>query len=541
MLSTLIRETLKANPLKRKDGSKKPRHVIFFEEAHNLIGPKAEKEAGENANPKIAATAFVVKMLAEVRALNEAIIIADQLPTAMAPEVIKNTSLKLGHRMTSQDDRQLLGSTMSADEVQLERMATFTTGRTLCIYEGLLKPFELQMEQWSKVNGVVHDELYDSPSDDKLYGKTCEEVYDRAQAASRAVADAIFRKNNPTVREYCEKWLKMKSATVRPNTLEGYRKAMERHIIAPIGDRYIDEITADDLKMLMVPVSKMSKGLYGTVNMLLKCVFYSAVESDVIKDNPAACINPRGGKAKKEKVALTDKQIGTLLDTIKDLPPYLFVMLGLYAGLRREESLGLQWDCVHIDEDIPYISVRRAWRSVKNRPEVTTLLKTPAAKRDIPIPQLLADCLKAEKEKSSSDYVISDSNGEPLSDSQFCRLWHYITVRRVKERKIYRYINGEKIHHTISPKLGERCRTDKSIYYTLDFNVTPHLLRHTYITNLIHEGVDPKTVQYLAGHENSKVTMDIYAKVKYNKPWELAAVVNEAFQPSTEYRENPAS
>ena len=53
-------------------------------------------------------------------------------------------------------------------------------------------------------------------------------------------------------------------------------------IIEPIGDRYIDEITADDLKMLMVPVSKMSRGLYGTVNMLLKCVFYSAVESDVI-------------------------------------------------------------------------------------------------------------------------------------------------------------------------------------------------------------------------------------------------------------------
>ena len=219
---------------------------------------------------------------------------------------------------------------------------------------------------------------------------------------------------------------------------------------------------------------------------------------------------------------------------LKASPPYLFVMLGLYAGLRREEILGLQWDCVHIDDDIPYISVRRAWRSVNNRPEVTTLLKTPAAKRDIPIPQLLVDCLKAEKEKSLSDYVISDSNGEPLSDSQFCRLWHYITARRVKERKIYRYINGEKIHHTISPKLGERCRTNKSIYYTLDFHVTPHLLRHTYITNLIHEGVDPKTVQYLAGHENSKVTMDIYAKVKYNKPWELAPVINQAFSTNSE-------
>ena len=42
---------------------------------------------------------------------------------------------------------------------------------------------------------------------------------------------------------------------------------MEKHIIEPIGDRYIDEITADDLKMLMVPVSKMSNGLYGIVNI----------------------------------------------------------------------------------------------------------------------------------------------------------------------------------------------------------------------------------------------------------------------------------
>ena len=29
------------------------------------------------------------------------------------------------------------------------------------------------------------------------------------------------------------------------------------------------------------------------------------------------------------------------------------------------------------------------------------------------------------------------------------------------------------------------------------------------ITNLIYASVDPKTVQYLAGHENSKITMDI--------------------------------
>jgi len=54
------------------------------------------------------------------------------------------------------------------------------------------------------------------------------------------------------------------------------------------------------------------------------------------------------------------------------------------------------------------------------------------------------------------------------------------------------------------------------------------VLRHTYITNLIYLGVDPKTVQYLVGHENSKTTMDIYAKVKYNKPEEISGVINQA-------------
>lgn len=56
-----------------------------------------------------------------------------------------------------------------------------------------------------------------------------------------------------------------------------------------------------------------------------------------------------------------------------------------------------------------------------------------------------------------------------------------------------------------------------------------HLLRHTYITNLIHASVDPKTVQYLAGHENSRITMDIYAKVKYNRPDDVVKAMTCAF------------
>lgn len=85
MLCNLIREVLRVDPL--ADSDKGVRHVLFIEEAHNLIAAKTEDLAADEANPKIAATNFIVKMLAEVRALREGIIIADQLPTAMAPEV----------------------------------------------------------------------------------------------------------------------------------------------------------------------------------------------------------------------------------------------------------------------------------------------------------------------------------------------------------------------------------------------------------------------------------------------------------------------
>ena len=365
-----------------------------------------------------------------------------------------------------------------------------------------------------------------------LYATTCEELYEKQLEARRQVDEIIFHRKHPTVAEYCEKWLLMQSAKVSTATIKGYRQNMKNYVINSLGDMYMEEVTADDIRLALVPLSQKSKGLYDTVNMLIKCVFYSAERSQLITDNPCVGISAKGGKASKKKDALTDQQVAVLLDKVKELPPYLFIMIGLYSGLRREEILALRWDCVFLDGATPYISVRRAWRSVNNRPVISTELKTPAAKRDIPIPGKLVECLKEAKEKSKSEYVISDRNGNALAESQFVRVWKYIAVRSTEERCYYTYVNGQKIKHVVKPKLGEHQPNNPKLVYTMDFKVTPHMLRHTYITNLIYKGVDPKTVQYLAGHENSKTTMDIYAKVKYNKPAQLHGVINRAIDTS---------
>lgn len=366
-----------------------------------------------------------------------------------------------------------------------------------------------------------------------LYGRTREELYDKVLEAREQIEDNTFRRSSPTVKEYCEKWLLLQSAQVRATTLTDYTSKVNRHIIKPLGHMNIADVTADDIRLALVPVSKKSASVYKSVNILYKSIFAAAKESKVIQDNPTIYLSGKnGGVPQKEKNPLTDDQVERLLDAIRGLPPYVFVMIGLYAGLRREEILALRWDCVFLDGATPYISVRRAWRSVNNRPVISTELKTPAAKRDIPIPGKLVECLKEAKEKSKSEYVISDRNGNALAESQFVRVWKYIEVRSTEERCYYTYVNGQKIKHVVKPKLGEHQPNNPKLVYTMDFQVTPHQLRHTYITNLIYASVDPKTVQYLAGHENSKVTMDIYAKVKYNKPAQLHGVINRAIDTS---------
>lgn len=363
-----------------------------------------------------------------------------------------------------------------------------------------------------------------------IYAKTPEELYNKETLALEQIENATFHRKTPTVAEYCEKWLLMQSVHVRATTLTDYTSKVRRHIIAELGDKRMGEVSLDDIQLALVPVSKKSASVYKSVVILYKSIFRAAMESRIIDHNPTIYLTTKGGGVPQEdRQALTDEQVERLLDAIRDLPPYVFVMIGLYAGLRREEILALQWDCVFLDEDTPYLSVRRAWRTEHNRPVISTVLKTPAAKRDIPIPKCLVDCLRETKENSISDYVIADSKGEPLAASQFQRVWQYVVARSTKPRNYYKYVNGQSIKYTVTPTLGMTQKNQPKIRYTLDFDVTPHQLRHTYITNLLYAGVDPKTVQYLAGHENSKTTMDIYAKVKYNKPEELFGVVNGAF------------
>ena len=150
----------------------------------------------------------------------------------------------------------------------------------------------------AEINGVTYFRTRITDADGKrvpIYASTCEELYKKEQDARQQVQDILFRKQNPTVEDYCERWLLMRSATVTQDTLRNYRREMYKYIVEPLGNLYLSDVTADDIKLALVPVSKRAKHTFDTVNMLIKSVFYSAERSEVIDYNPAAKISAKGG------------------------------------------------------------------------------------------------------------------------------------------------------------------------------------------------------------------------------------------------------
>ena len=174
LITHYILETLRSNPnngVDSKGNRPTVRHVLFIEEAHNIIASSIQQGNMDSVDPKISATKYIVKMLAEVRALREAIVIADQIPTLLTSEVIKNTGFKLVHRLTAQDEKEYIGSTILASPLQLEQLSSYTNGKALIYYEGIQKPFSIQMAEWTHPNVD-----YDISIDSQLYENISEQV-----------------------------------------------------------------------------------------------------------------------------------------------------------------------------------------------------------------------------------------------------------------------------------------------------------------------------------------------------------------------------
>lgn len=91
-------------------GARGLRHALVLEEAHRLL------KRVEPGSPAAHAVELFTSLPAEIRAYGEGIIVAEQIPGKIVPDVVKNTACKILHRLPAEDDRASVGATMNLSE-----------------------------------------------------------------------------------------------------------------------------------------------------------------------------------------------------------------------------------------------------------------------------------------------------------------------------------------------------------------------------------------------------------------------------------------
>jgi DNA helicase HerA-like ATPase len=123
----------------RAGGTDGLRHVIVLEEAHRLLRARREGRASAHAVELFAA------MLAEIRAYGEGLVIAEQIPAKLISDAIKNTALKVMHRLPAADDRALVGAAMNLDGDQSRQVVSLEPGVAAVFADGMDRPIRVRV------------------------------------------------------------------------------------------------------------------------------------------------------------------------------------------------------------------------------------------------------------------------------------------------------------------------------------------------------------------------------------------------------------
>lgn len=145
-------------------------HLLVIEEAHRLLKNVSTEQNNEDfGNPKGKAVEHFTNMLAEMRSYGQGVIIAEQIPSKLAPDVIKNSSNKIVHRLVALDDQELVASTIGVGAEEAVYLGNLKTGYALCHKEGMVQPVITKVKEITKKT-VTDDNLYQKELDSKLFG-----------------------------------------------------------------------------------------------------------------------------------------------------------------------------------------------------------------------------------------------------------------------------------------------------------------------------------------------------------------------------------
>lgn len=274
---------------------------------------------------------------------------------------------------------------------------------------------------------------------------------------------------------YAGEWLEVfKKPALSPNTYQQYRSKVKR-LIEYFGDRDICDLSVKDVQGFLNSQQSKAKSYVRDVLNILRQIFDSAVDDEIISKNPAKngkIVNT--GHETEERRDLTQderRRVETAICNMDKAQDRMYLATIYYTGMRPGEPLGLAWE--DIDWEGKRIFIRHAVATHGNEGILGTP-KTDAGKRTLPLMDQLAEVLKPHR---GTGLIFLNKKGKPYTGQGRKRLWE-----RIRE------------------------------YANLPEDVVPYTLRHSMGTFLRDAEVDIKASQSIMGHADSRVTLDVYSK-----------------------------
>lgn len=300
-----------------------------------------------------------------------------------------------------------------------------------------------------------------------------------------------------TVAEIYEFW--REQSTLSPNTLVSYDSSYRKYIEPVLGKACISDLGYMELQSFFADLSDRGSRAVAGVRKVMSHIGSTAIKAGYITGWPLDQVEIRGkdNHIDRDSEYLSLLDFDRLVDLVSaGMPEFsagsraMFLMLGYYLGLRTAEILALRWsdfsgnyDSVRIRRQLLYNSRK------KSEFEESEDLKTPASRSTLPVPLRLQQALAEWREYNPYDLLICLEDGS--------------------------YMIPANLRSSIS------ISADKP-----GISVHPHTLRHTYITNLILAGADPKTASELARHSDPSMTLRVYTEISQSRKEDM---VHQAF------------
>lgn len=281
--------------------------------------------------------------------------------------------------------------------------------------------------------------------------------------------DAVFREV-----------MKMKTK-LAPSTIRSYQAQYELHLHPVFGKTKVTEINYADLQAFF---NDLDVGLNNQkfVKVIMSMILNYSVRAGYIESNPCHYVTlPKPGR-KVKKDTITEDEFCLILDSIDTLHTNKFrkdvlktaMQIGYHTGLRIGETCGLRWE--DIDLENRRMRIGRKVELYDGDPYVSERLKTEASYAEIPFGTELQQYLKWWRMENPFEQVICNRKGEVVRQVHVND-----SLRRAAEKA------GVEFHS--------------------------HMLRHTYGTNLVRDGVEAKQASMLMRHAHISMTLETYTSL----------------------------